>query len=93
MDGSSKRVKGTDQAGYGGLLGEGDEQYFALHMPLGERHPNSRAELRAILHTAHETKRSQHLLVVMNSEWAFKGLTEWFEIGRLGHHIPPNFVF
>ena len=75
-DGSSKRVRGWDQAGYGVFYGEGDARNYAASVPQAELQMNNRGELRAVLHVLHALPPGERTSIVMDSEHVFKGLTE-----------------
>ena len=47
-DGSSQRVGGWDQAGYGCFYGDRNPRHVSAYVPEGETQSNNRAEVRAV---------------------------------------------
>ena len=76
-DGSAKTVRGWAQAGYGMFFEEGSLRNYAAHVPKGERQSVSRGELRGLLHAVLHRHEGERLLVVVDSEYFFKGITKW----------------
>ena len=77
MDGSAKMVWGWAQAGYRVFYADGSSRNYAAHVPEGERQTVSRGELRGVLHALLYRQAEEQLLAVMDSEYIFKGSTEW----------------
>ena len=75
-DGSSKRMRGWEQAGFGGFYGEGDARNFAHPLDPLELQTNGRAEVRAILFAMRQCTGLTPMAVVTNSEFCFNGLTK-----------------
>ena len=65
------------QAGYGVFFAENSPRNYAAHVPEDERQSVSRGELRRVLHALLQRRAGERLLVVMDSEYVFKGITEW----------------
>ena len=87
-DGSSKRVRGWEQAGFGGFYREGDERNFACPLDSQELQTNGRAEVRAILFATRQCTGANPMAIVTDSEFCFNGLTKhillWERRGWLG---------
>ena len=75
-DGSSKRVRGWEQAGFGGFYGEGDERNFACPLDPQEVQTNGRAEVRAVLFAMRQCTGSRPMAIVTDSEFCFDGLAK-----------------
>ena len=76
-DGSAKIVRGWVQAGYGVFLEDDSPRNHAAHVPEEERQRVSQGELRGVLHALLHRRVGERLLVIMDSEYIFKGITEW----------------
>ena len=76
-DGSAKVVRGWAQAGYGAWYGPGSLRNSSDFVPLGEKQSVSRAELRGVLHAVRSRRWEEHMIVVLDSEYVFKGITQW----------------
>ena len=76
-DGSAKQVGGWWQAGYGVWFGEGLERNFSAPVPTMERQSISRAELWGVLHALRARRGAERLVVILDSEYVYKGVTEW----------------
>ena len=87
-DGSSKRVRGWEQAGVGSFYGEGDERNFACPLDPQELQINGRAEVRAVLFAMPQCSGANPMAVMTDSEFWFNGLTQhillWERRGWLG---------
>ena len=75
-DGSSKRVRGWEQARIRGFYWEGDERNFAPPLDPLELQTNGRAEVRAILFAMRQCTGLTPMAVVTDSEFCFNGLTK-----------------
>ena len=75
-DGSSKRVRGWEQVGFGGFYGEGDERNFACPLDPQELQTNGRAEVRAVLFAMRQCTEANSMAIVKDSELCFNGLTK-----------------
>ena len=76
-DGSAKTVRGWAQAGYGVWYARGSSRDCAAHVPVGERQSVSRGELRGVLHALLHRSPGERLVVVLDSEYVYKGIVEW----------------
>ena len=76
-DGSAKTVRGWAQAGYGVWYARGSSRNCAAHVPVGERQSVSRGELRGVLHALLHRSPGERLVVVLDSEYVYKGIVEW----------------
>ena len=87
-DGSSKRVRGWQQAGFGGFYGEGDERNFACPLDPQEIQTNGRAEVRVVVFAMRQCTGANPMAIVTDSEFCFHGLTKhillWERRGWLG---------
>ena len=90
-DGSSKRVAGWDQAGYGCFYGDKHPRNVSDSVPEVETQTNNRGEIRAVLCALEYKAESEQLAVVVDSEYIFDALTKnrlrWernFRRGALG---------
>ena len=72
--GSSKRVRGWEQAGFGGFYGEGDARNFAHPVDPLELQTNGRAKVRAILFSMRQCTGLTPMAVPTDSEFCFNGL-------------------
>ena len=77
-DGSSKRVQGWEQAGFGGFYGEGDERIFSCPLDPHEVQTNGRAEVRAVLFSMRQCTGARPMAIVIDSDFFFNGLTKHF---------------
>ena len=75
-DGSSKRVRGWEQAGFGGFYGEGDERNFSCPLDPHEVQTNGRAEVRAVLFAMRQCTGARPMAIVTDSEFCFNGPTK-----------------
>ena len=76
-DGSAKTVRGWAQVGFGVWFHRGSPRNHSAHVPISERQSVSRGELRGVLHAVLARRPGERLAVVMDSEYAFKGIMEW----------------
>ena len=76
-DGSAKVVRGWAQAGFGAWYGPGSPRNISDFVPLGEKQSVSRAEIRGVLHAVRSRQWEEHMVVVLDSECVFKGITQW----------------
>ena len=76
-DGSAKVVRGWAQAWFGAWYGSGSQRNSSDFVPLGEKQSVSRAEIRGVLHAARSRRWEEHMVVVLDSEYVFKGITQW----------------
>ena len=76
-DGSAKVVRRWAQAGYGAWYGPGSLRNSSDFVPLGEKQSVSRAELRGVLHAVHSRRWEERMIVVLDSEYVYKGITQW----------------
>ena len=76
-DGPAKQVKGWWQAGYGVWFGESSPRNCSLPVPIAERQSVSRGELRGVLYALQSRVRDERLVVVLGSEYVYKGIMEW----------------
>ena len=76
-DGSAKVVRVWAQAGYGAWYGLGSLRNSSDFVPLGEKRSVSRAELRGVLHAVRSRRWEERMIVVLDSEYVFKGITQW----------------
>ena len=76
-DGSSKMVRGWRQGGYGVWFAEASDWNHAAHIPEPERQSVSRGGLRGVLHAILQRRPGERLVVVLDSEYAYKGIMEW----------------
>ena len=87
-DGSSKRVRGWEQARFGGFYGDGDERNFACPLDPQEIHTNGRVEVRAVLFAMRQCTGANPMAIVTDSEICLNGLTKhillWERRGWLG---------
>ena len=81
-DGSAKRARGWMQAGYGVWYGEGHSNNHAAHVPAHERQSVSRGELKGVLHAMLTRGPGERMVVVLDSEYVFKGITQWSDKWR-----------
>ena len=73
-DGSAKTVRGWERAGYGAYYAAKSSRNFVAPVPETEQSV-SQGELRGVLHAL--LLRQGSVLVVLDSEYVFKGITEW----------------
>ena len=78
-DGPAKRVRGWMQVGYGVWHGPHNTRNFSAHVPAHERQSISRGELRGVLHAMFSRAVGEHMVIVLDSEYVFKGITIWME--------------
>ena len=76
-DGSSKMVRGWKQGGYGVWFAEASTRNHAAPIPESERQSVSRGELRQVLHVILPRRRGERLVVLLDSEYVYKGIMEW----------------
>ena len=95
-DGSSKRVWGWEQAGFGAFYGEGDERNFSYPLEPHELQTNGRAEVRAVLLAMRHCTGTRPMAVVTDSVFCFNGLTkhvllcerrDWLGISHSDHWV------
>ena len=77
IDGSAKQVRGWWQAGYGAWFGEGKARNIGAPVPIHERQSVSRGELRGILYALERRQAREKMVVILDSEYVSKGVTEW----------------
>ena len=70
------------QAGYGVWYGEGHARNYAAHVPAHEHHSVSKGELKGVLHAMLARGSGKKLVVVLDSEYVFKGITHRSEKWR-----------
>ena len=75
-DGSSKRVGGWDQAGYGCFYGDHHPRNVSAHVPEGETQSNNRGEVRAVLCALEGKSDSEKMTIVVDSEYVYDALTK-----------------
>ena len=76
-DGSAKTMRGRAQAGYGMSFADDSPRNHAAHVPEEECQSVNRGELGGVLHALLHRQAEESLLVVMDSEYIFKGITDW----------------
>ena len=76
-DGSAKVVRGWAQAGFGAWYGPNSLRNVCDFVPLGEKQSVSRAEIRGVLHAVRNRRWEERMVVVLDSEYVFKGITQW----------------
>ena len=76
-DGSAKRVRGWMQVGYGVWFGEGSPRSCHACVPAHERQSISRGELRGVLRALQDRRPGERMVVVLDSEYVYKGVVEW----------------
>ena len=76
-DGSLKMIRGWAQAGYGAWYGHDSLRNSSEFVPLGEKQSVSGAELRGVLHAVRSRRWEERMIVVLDSEYVFKGITQW----------------
>ena len=67
------------QAGYGVWYGPHNTRNFSAHVPAHERQSISRGELRGVQHAMLSRAVGEHMVIVLDSEYVFKGITIWTE--------------
>ena len=97
-DGSAKTVQGWAPAGYGVYYAASSTRNFAASVPESERQSVSRGEPRGVLHALLHRRSGERLLVVLDSEYVFRGITKWSvkwrrhdwrtASGEVGHRDP-----
>ena len=60
-----------------GLFGEESERNFSSPVPTDERQSISRAELQGVLQALRTRRGTERLVVILDSEYVYKGVTEW----------------
>ena len=75
-DGSSKRLGGWDQAGYGCFYGDHHPRNVSAHVPEGETQSNNRGEVRAVLCALEAKSDSEKMTIVVDSEYVYDALTK-----------------
>ena len=65
------------QAEYGVWFRERSERNFSAPVPTVERQSVSWAELRRVLHALRHRRGAERLVVILDSEYVYKGITEW----------------
>ena len=83
-DGSAKQVQGWWQAGYGPWFGDADERSTGLPVPVTEPQSVSSGELRGGLYALEQRRAAAKMVIVLDSEYVYKGITEWSP--RWQHH-------
>ena len=68
---------GWRQVGYGVFFGADADCNFAVHVPVAERQSVSRGELQGGLHALFHCKPGERLVVVLDSMYVYRGITEW----------------
>ena len=76
-DGSAKVVRGWAQAGFGAWYGPRAMRNASDFVPLGEKQSVSRAELRRVLCAVRGRQWGERMVVVLDSEYVYKGITQW----------------
>ena len=76
-DGSSKMVRGWKQEGYGVWFAEASTRNHAAPIPESERQSVSKGKLRGVLNAIVQRRRAERLVVVLDSEYVYKGIMEW----------------
>ena len=76
-DGSAKVVRGWAQAGFGAWYGPSALRNASDFVPLGEKQSVSRAELRGVLCAVRGRQWGERMVVVLDSEYVYKGITQW----------------
>ena len=76
-DGSVKVVRGWAQAGYGAWYWHDSLRNSSDFVPLDEKQSVSRAELRGVVHAVRSRRWEERMIVVLDSEYVFKGITQW----------------
>ena len=77
MDSSVKQVKGWWQAGSGAWFGEGSERNKRSLVLTGERSSVRQSGLRGVLFALERRRAGEKMVVVLESEYVFKAITEW----------------
>ena len=84
-DGSSKRVGGWNQAGYGCFYGDHHPRNASAHVPEGETQSNNRGEVGAVLYALRAKSDSEKMAIVVDSEYVYDALTKhilkWEKVG------------
>ena len=75
-DGSSKRVGGWDQAGYGRFYGDKHPRNVSEYVPEGEVQSNNRGEVRAVLCALEAKSDSERMAIVVDSEYVYDAVTK-----------------
>ena len=65
------------QGGYGVWFVDNSPRNRVAHIPESERQSVSRGELRGVLHAILQRKPGERMVVVIDSEYVFKGIMEW----------------
>ena len=76
-DGSAKQLRGWWQADCGVWFGEGEDKNVGAPVPTHERQSLSRGELRDVLYALEGRRGGERMLVILDSEYMYKGITEW----------------
>ena len=84
-DGSAQQVWGWWQAGYGAWFGDAEKHSTGLLVPVMERQSVSRGELRGVsrgelrrvLYALEWRRAAEKMVIVLDSEYVYKGITEW----------------
>ena len=76
-DGSSKMVRGWRQGGYGVWPAGASDRNHAAHIPESERQSVSRGGLRGVPHAILQCRPGERFVVVLDSEYVYKGIMEW----------------
>ena len=74
-DGSAKQVSGWWQAGYGVFFAEQSIRNYGAPVPPEEQH--SVLELRGVLHALRTRRPDERMVIVLGSEYVFKGIMDW----------------
>ena len=76
-DGSAKKVRGWMQVGYGIWFGDAHSRNHRSHVPAHERQSVNRGELRGVLWALMARTSWEQSVIVLDSEYVFKGITQW----------------
>ena len=76
-DGWAKTVRGWAQVGYGVWYARGSSRNCAAHVPVGEQQSVRRGELRRVVHALLHRSRGERLVVVLDSQYVYRGIVEW----------------
>ena len=77
-DGSAKQVGGGGgQAGFGVFFEVLSSRNFSARVPPHERQSVRRAELRGVLQALKLRWSGEHMVIVLDPEYVYKGIIEW----------------
>ena len=62
---------------FGAWYGPSSPRNASDFVPLGEKQSVSRAEIRGVLHAVRSRRWEERMVVVLDSEYVFKGITQW----------------